>query len=78
MRVRWPWWVSVLLAVVSYTGVKYGIPALFGSEALPEEFLKLVAPITAIGFLLLSAKQLYDIPPEEQEDTDDSPPAEEE
>lgn len=59
---KWPWWFSVLLSILSYTGLKYGLPLIAGEEVLPEEFLKMLAPLTAMGFLLLAAKQLYDIP----------------
>lgn len=64
---KWPWWLSICLAILSYAGLKYGLPLLVGEEILPEEFLKLLAPLTAIGFLLLGAKQLYDIPSADQD-----------
>ncbi len=57
------WWVSVLLAIIVYMGLKYLVPSLVpeGSslfnlcQAAPD-----FAPLAAIPFLLLAAKQLYD------------------
>lgn len=64
---KWPWWLSICLAILSYSGLKYGLPLLAGEEILPEDFLKLLAPLVAMGFLLLAAKQLYDIPSADQD-----------
>jgi hypothetical protein len=78
---KWPWWISVLLSILSYCGLKYGLPLIAGEKALPEDFIKMLAPLTAMGFLLLAAKQLYDIPPAEEgypgkeNDEDDSGPS---
>lgn len=57
------WWVSILLAIAAYMGLKYLVPGLCqeGSafftlcQAAPK-----FAPLAAIPFLLLAAKQLYD------------------
>ncbi|WP_163337238.1 hypothetical protein [Desulfopila sp. IMCC35008] len=68
---RWSWWFSVLLSILSYTGLKYGLPLIAGEDVLPEDFLKMLAPLTAMGFLLLAAKQLYDIPSIEGEYPDE-------
>ena len=57
------WWVSILLAITAYMGLKYLIPGL-GQEG--SSFFTLCqaapkfAPLAAIPFLLLAAKQLYD------------------
>lgn len=77
---KWPWWLSILLAILSYNGLKYGLPLIAGEKVLPEAFLKMLAPLTALGFLLLAAKQLYDIPPadegypDEKDNEDESDP----
>lgn len=72
MKTNWPWWLSLLLAVITYAGLKYG---LAGSP------LAKLAPLVAIGFLLLAAKQLYDgdpiqqpSPDEPQTDNDEASP----
>lgn len=57
------WWVSVLLAIIVYMGFKYLVPgliqegsSLFNISQSGPDF----APLAAIPFLLLAAKQLYD------------------
>ncbi len=74
---RFPWWVSVLLAIGSYCSLKFVIPGL---QPTNPALLKLAqaapsfAPIITILFLLLAAKQLYDIDAaEDTEDTKDEP-----
>ncbi len=57
---RFPWWCSVLLAIVAYYGCRYGIVELLGEDHRLIDFGQLLAPITAMGFLLLAGKQLYD------------------
>ncbi|SHO51706.1 hypothetical protein [Desulfopila aestuarii] len=57
---RFPWWGSVLLAILAYCSLKYGV-----RELLPEEhrllgLLQLLAPLAAMALLLLAGKQLYD------------------
>lgn len=74
---RWSWWFSVLLSIFSYSGLKYGLPLIAGEDVLPEAFLKMLAPLTAMGFLLLAAKQLYDIPSIDGEYPDEKEPPEE-
>ncbi len=71
MKTNWPWWLSLLLAVIAYAALNYG---LAGSP------LAKLAPLVAIGFLLLAAKQLYDgdpipePPPDDTADHDDAAP----
>lgn len=57
---RFPWWFSVLLAILCYYSLKYGLPQLIAADERLSDLLSLLAPISAIGFLLLAAKQLYD------------------
>jgi len=64
---RFPWWGSVLLAVLVYHALKYG-----AAELLPEGhrlagLLQLLAPLSAMALLLLAGKQLYDQPANERE-----------
>ena len=71
------WWVSVLLAIIMYMVLKYLVPGLTpeGSslynvgQAAPD-----FAPLVAIPFLLLAAKQLYDneLPKNEHGESDHS------
>ena len=61
---RVPWWVSVLMAIGSYCLLKFVIPNLHPTNAAFQKLSQIAptfAPITAILFLLLAAKQLYDI-----------------
>ena len=68
-----PWWGSVLLAICAYYGLKYWLPDLLGQDENQKAFLALLAPICAMGLLLLAAKQLYDMtgerPEKEPDDT---------
>lgn len=74
MKTKWPWWLSLLLAVIVYPLLKYG---LSGSP------LAKLAPLATIGWLLLAAKQLYDgdppplPPPDDTTNHDDTTPQEE-
>lgn len=68
---RFPWWGSVLLAIVCYCTLKYLVPqfqpthpALAGLVHAAPFF----APIVTIPLLLLAAKQLYDTDKKEDED----------
>ncbi|SDO73550.1 hypothetical protein [Desulforhopalus singaporensis] len=65
-RLKWPWWLSVVAAAISYAGLKYGVQKLHRGhpdlDGLVTIFPEL-APIVAILFLLLGAKQLYDDAP---------------
>lgn len=70
---RLPWWLSICLAVASYLGLKYLLPNLALSFPVLQPlagFLPKVAPLAAIGFLLLAAVQLY---ADEEEPSPDSP-----
>ncbi len=62
---RFPWWGSVLLSIAAYYGLKYGIPKFADLSSSTSEFLALLAPLTAMGFLLLAGKQLYNGVPEQ-------------
>lgn len=57
-----PWWLSVIMAIVSYIGLKYLAPVLAISPGLAPlaGFLPQIAPLAAIGFLLFAALLLYD------------------
>ena len=68
---RFPWWISVLLAIGSYYGCKYGLVSIVGEEAPLAGLFELFAPIIAMGFLLLAAKQLYDDAPGDVENEED-------
>jgi hypothetical protein len=72
---RISWWVSVLLAITSYCGLKYLAPQLqFTSQTLQNLAIAApkLAPMAAIVFLLLAAIRLYDTDDEKlPEDTDD-------
>ncbi len=57
---KFPWWGSVILAIGAYNGLKYGVPKLMVISGSTAEFLGLLAPLCAMAFLLLAAKQLYD------------------
>jgi hypothetical protein len=57
---RFPWWVSIVLAVLAYCGLKYGLVELLPDEHRLIGLLQLLAPLAAMGFLLLAGKQLYD------------------
>lgn len=57
---RFPWWCSVLLAIAAYCGLKYGVTEFFPEESRLIGLIQLFAPLTAMGFLLLAGKQLYD------------------
>lgn len=63
---RFPWWGSVLLAVLAYCGLKYGMVQLMGQESRLISLIRLIAPLAAMGFLLLAGKQLYDEDEKEQ------------
>jgi hypothetical protein len=67
--VRSPWWVSILLAVCCYCGLKYAVPLLHPASPFLQKLALAApsfAPIVTIPLLLLAAKQLYDTndPPE--------------
>ncbi|WP_419175721.1 hypothetical protein [Desulfosediminicola sp.] len=68
---RFPWWGSVILAIIGYLGLKYGTPQLLDPENHLSNLLPQFAPVFAMGFLLLAAKQLYDDDPNENVDHDE-------
>ncbi|WP_041277428.1 hypothetical protein [Desulfotalea psychrophila] len=53
-----PWWLSAILAVISYLGIKYFLPQFF--PPVWHGFIPQLAPLAAIGFLLYSAALLYE------------------
>lgn len=55
-----PWWGSVLLAIAAYYGLKYGTPKILPADTPLADLIPLFAPLSAMGFLLLAGKQLYD------------------
>ncbi len=78
---RTPWWAYILIAVTVYLGLAYYVPTLHSDNESITTFLQLLpnmAPIGAIGFLLLGAKALYDNdipegdpPPQDEEKKED-------
>lgn len=64
---RFPWWGSVVLAIIGYLGCKYGPLYLLDPQHRLSDLLPQFAPVVAMGFLLLAAKQLYDHPDEQGE-----------
>ena len=68
-----PWWFHVLLAIVCYNGLKYGLPALSKTVVAVQPFLELLptaAPLSAIVFLLIAAKELYEPGQQNQQDSE--------
>lgn len=67
-----------MIGAIIYAGLTYFVPTLHSNDERITTFLKLLpnlAPIGAIGFLLLGAKALYDndvpeekSPPHDEED----------
>lgn len=58
-----PWWLSVIMAIVSYLGLKHLAPHLTATTPgllKLAGFLPQMAPLAAIGFLLLATILLYD------------------
>ena len=63
LPLRMPWWGSVLLSIFFYCGLKYGFPELQLADPGMQKLAQAApsfAPILAIPFLLLAAKQLYE------------------
>ncbi len=79
---RFPWWLSIIFATASYYSLKYLIPDLIpetSSMYKLSQTAPTLAPIIAIVFLLLGAKQLYDPIPGQDDPTEvntDDPPDE--
>lgn len=71
-----PWWVSLCSGIFSYILLKYLIPSLEPEQLFFVKICRAAptfAPIVTIPFLLLSAKQLYDIDSQQrQKDSSDS------
>lgn len=66
-----PWWGTILSAIFAYCLLKYGFPRIPSeNESLARLFQMgpMIAPVVTIPLLLLAAKQLYDIPPEQREE----------
>jgi hypothetical protein len=57
---NFPWWGSVLLAILTYCGLKYGSARIIATDSALGGLVPLFAPLAAMGFLLLAGKQLYD------------------
>ena len=60
---RPPWWFHVLLAIVCYNGLKYGLPALSKTVVAVQPFLELLPtadPLSAIVFLVIASIELYE------------------
>lgn len=76
-----PWWFHLLVAILSYSFLKFFLVHLASDQAGREELAKAgsqAAPIIAIIFLLLAANALYknvpkDEPDETDEETEDGP-----
>lgn len=61
---RIPWWVNVLLAIGSYCTLKYIVPEIHLTHPTWQNLAQAAptfAPLATIPFLLLAAKQLYDV-----------------
>jgi hypothetical protein len=59
-----PWWVNVLLAIGSYCTLKYILPEIHLTHPTWQKLARAApsfAPLATIPFLLLAAKQLYDV-----------------
>ena len=77
LPLRLPWWGSVLVATIVYCGLKYGIPELQTVTPALQPLAKAApsfAPILAIPWLLLAAKQLYDTDGQSPPQEDQEPP----
>lgn len=58
-----PWWLTVLAAIATYSGLKYILPQIKSQNEFITTLAEIgptIAPILTIGLLLLAAKQLYD------------------
>jgi len=64
---HFPWWGSVLMAIVVYCTLKYGVQELLTADHRLTGLLQLFAPLAAIAFLLLAGKQLYDADGKEED-----------
>ncbi len=63
-RFHFPWWANIFLAIGSYCSLKFIIPELHFTHPTLQNLAKAapaLAPLATIPFLLLAAKQLYDV-----------------
>jgi hypothetical protein len=70
-RNRIPWWVSVCLAIGSYCSLKFVVPELDLTHPTLQKLAQAApafAPLSTIPFLLLAAKQLYDVDISDKDD----------
>jgi hypothetical protein len=66
-----PWWVSVFLAIGSYCSLKFVVPELDLTHPTLQKLAQAApafAPLSTIPFLLLAAKQLYDVDVADEDD----------
>lgn len=64
---RGRWYVSLGMAIGCYCGLKYGSIALLAPGHRLLELFEMLAPLTAMAWLLLAGKQLYDTPEAEDD-----------
>lgn len=72
-KFRFPWWGSILLAVLCYCLLRYVVPEFQPANPLLARLVHAApffAPIVAIPLLLLAAKQLYDADKGENNDAE--------
>ena len=78
-RKRMPWWVSALLAIAAYVGLRHLAPLYQPANPTLAGLLAAgptIAPLVTMFLLLLAGKQLYDEEPKkEDEDEEDRPPS---
>ncbi len=70
-RHRLPWWVSVFLAIGCYCSLKFVVPSLQLTNPTWQKMAQAAptfAPLVTIPFLLLAAKQLYDVNVDDEDD----------
>lgn len=61
---RIPWWINILLAIGCYCSLKFVIPEIHFTQPALQRLAQAApafAPLATIPFLLLAAKQLYDV-----------------
>jgi len=69
---RLPWWSFILLAIVVYCSLKYGLAGFTPEHALLRQLIEaapVFAPILTIPLLLYAAKRLYDDTDPEEKDS---------
>lgn len=63
-RFHIPWWINILLAIGSYCSLKFVVPEIHFTQPALQSLTQAApafAPLATIPFLLLAAKQLYDV-----------------